>query len=35
MYTKEIIMLLIWPLSVYLTFLLIKWAIKKFDHLLK
>ncbi len=32
MYIKEIIMLISWPISIYVSYLIISWAIRKFDN---
>lgn len=31
MYTKEILMLFLWPVSIYITYLLVRYFLKVFD----
>lgn len=34
MYWKEISMIISWPLSIYITYFIVKWVLKKFETLL-
>jgi hypothetical protein len=34
MYWKEISMLISWPVSIYISYIIIKWVLKKFDGIL-
>lgn len=35
MYTKEILLLLSWPITIYLSYLLIRFALKKMDKVIQ